>query len=487
MGDLMLWDSWRRIDPALHRFVGFTGFDPAKRVLARMRLSDATPAMSLVHDALFVPISVAAPDIWATGGVMTGAGDAIPCLREKWEDHEEYLGFREPVDVEPVEVIDGEVLYLGWLFDSFGHLLLESLARIWALAHVDPDTPVVFQYVPGHVPQPHVFALLDLFGLRRERILLPSGPVRIRRLLMPDPMLLTRSIVHERAGEPYRAVAERIADGAPLSEQPLYFSRRMLPASQRAHIGEAALEEVLRDNGFRVEYPERLPLVEQIRLAATHRTLVTSTGSASHLAFFARPGAEMHIFCYGDLLEHHIVTSEMVNLPTTYLHHLHGVHYPCSALAFDLQAATAFLADAGLLPRRSLIPYLPTDLDTSPEHAEAWLFTFYLQFARSMPPSDAKVKARLDTLLDRVRPTAWPVFVAMAAMPEHTSGAEAETAMRRYAAALAGETDALRRERHRASVLALLPHALARCTPETRVLAQEATDRFLPATRSVAE
>ena len=40
--------------------------------------------------------------------------------------------------------IDEEVVYLGWLFDHFGHFLMQSLARIWFLTEVSPSVRVIF-------------------------------------------------------------------------------------------------------------------------------------------------------------------------------------------------------------------------------------------------------------------------------------------------------------------------------------------------------
>jgi hypothetical protein len=476
----MLQDSLRRIDPTLHHFVGFPDRqeDPTHPLRwLHQRLSDAPPVIQVVHDALFAPPAFDRPDMWASGGIMTADGILLPLVRERWEGREEFLGLTEAEPAEPASTIDGDAIYLGWLFESFGHFLLESVARLWALPHLPPDLPVLFHFHAGVTPGEHLFELLEIFGVARERIILPQAPVRVRRLLMPEALVLSKTIVHERAGEPYRAVAARLPGDAPMSDQPLYLSRRLVGAGQREVIGEEILEGILREHGWLVVSPETLPVAEQIRLAATHRVLMTTTGSASHLGFFARPGAEMHILCYPNLLEHHIVTSEVAALPTWYLNVLRGARHPVTALAIDLRATISHLIAAGLLPPGALAADLPASLESSPAFEEAWLFGLYIRWWDGIPPH---LVAHAATLRDRLRPSAWPVFVAMATLPpDRISDAEADDAMQRYAAALANERDELRLLRHQEIVQRILPNALRRCSPTTRDLALSVTGRVL--------
>ena len=46
-----------------------------------------------------------------------------------------------PVQSSAVTTLPGRYLYLGWYFNHYGHFLLESLARCWALSEPasDPD------------------------------------------------------------------------------------------------------------------------------------------------------------------------------------------------------------------------------------------------------------------------------------------------------------------------------------------------------------
>ena len=68
-----------------------------------------------------------------------------------------------------VRVLSGRYLYLGWYFNHYGHFILESLGRSWAVQ----ETPVVDCYImhlhaAGGRPSPHLLAFAASHGERSE-------------------------------------------------------------------------------------------------------------------------------------------------------------------------------------------------------------------------------------------------------------------------------------------------------------------------------
>ncbi|MFM9107041.1 MAG: glycosyltransferase family 61 protein [Chloroflexota bacterium] len=475
----MLWSERRPVDPGNHRFVGFTEEDHLAGLLGHnVQVGVASPEIALHRDVLYSPPDLFAPDIWATGGLMTASGDLIPLVRTWRTDYEDLLGLTAPAAREPLRVIEGDVVYLGWLFDAFGHLVLESLARVWALDLLPPTIPVLFHYWPNQQPPERVLEWLAIFGIGRERILIPEGPVLFRDLLIPDPMHLITSLVHEHAGLPFRAAARRITGDALPCDQPVYFSRTNLPATQRAIAGEAALEAVLRDNGFLIVHPETLSAAEQIRIAASHRTLVACKGGAAELFAFASPGSTAHLLCARPALEVNLVVSGIAGIRAVYHNVLRWRGSPLAAARLALDEAIAGLAADGLLPDLSRAPYLPGDADLDADFDELWLYGI---LTRHMP-LDAEVLALAEPLVPSLRPTAWPVFAALAAhMPDaRLSPAQADALMTFFTDALIEEPDANRRWRYAAQVRDLAGAALARCTPPVQTRARDAIAAQLP-------
>jgi len=377
-----------------------------------------------------------------------------------------------------MEVVDGDVLYLGWLFDNFGHRLIESLARIWALDLVPATTPVLFHYWPGWQLPAAAVEALALFGISRDRVVIPERPTIFRSLLIPDPLVNLNTIVHERAGEIFRAVADRIVGHDAPGDQPLYLSRSALSGRQRAIAGEAAFEDLLRDNGFQIVHPERLPLAEQIRRVASHRTIAACNGSACHLLFFARPGARVHLLGHRPLLEPNVLTFQAASLRAVYHNALHWRVNAMIGARLDFPAAIAALSEEGLLPRRARMPYLPDDAWLEAEFEESWLFNFLL----TPLLEHAETREAADAMIRRLTPARWPVFIALAArMPaEWMEDRQADALLALFAAALSEEPDASRRFRYAEPVRALAPAALARSSPETQALARAAIDALLP-------
>ena len=84
-------------------------------------------------------------------GVFDASGACIPesLLRRTYMKESESSTVGHPTDFGPASTdYEGPAIYLGPLLDSFGHFLLESLARAW-LAEQHPETPLVWSREVG--------------------------------------------------------------------------------------------------------------------------------------------------------------------------------------------------------------------------------------------------------------------------------------------------------------------------------------------------
>ena len=163
---------------------------------------------------------------------------------------------------------------------------MESLTRTWILDEIDPSTKVVF-----HTKLPRIASgqkplsaatqrILKLFGISLDRIIFPQDPTRLRRVIVPESLHELSYGSHEQFPRRYRQVASKIAGDVTPTEQPVYLSRRLLPSHLRQIVGEFELEEVLRDNGFLIAYPETMRFVDPIALMNQHDDNFTTAGSA---------------------------------------------------------------------------------------------------------------------------------------------------------------------------------------------------------------
>lgn len=188
------------------------------------------------------------------------------------------------------------VVYLGWAFGHFGHFVLESLARLWALRELGALPVVMYQPERG-LPRAHR-DLLALGGAGRGRLRVQRHAVRYAETIVPQPAYTLGEAAHPRFAEMFRAHAGRGNGRAGRRAGSLvYLSRSLLDASRRLLVGEQALEAWLLRNDVTVVRPEHVTIDEQADLLRRSSDVLTPQGSAAHLAVLGSPSTRWHILC----------------------------------------------------------------------------------------------------------------------------------------------------------------------------------------------
>lgn len=199
-----------------------------------------------------------------------------------------------PVRIEvpsPLPVHAGTILYLGVFWAHFGHFLMDSMSRFWALDGAPPADKLLFLGNAGDAYKKHSYSLavFEALGLNAEKLLRLDHPVLIRSVLAPEPSIQHAFRIYDNHDFAHlkvaRAVLERSA-GNEFDSARVYLSRSRLPPGLRRLVGEEQLEQRLRDRGFTILYPERLSLAEQIVLFNRAGHIAGSVGSAFHNALF---------------------------------------------------------------------------------------------------------------------------------------------------------------------------------------------------------
>ncbi|WP_444451815.1 glycosyltransferase family 61 protein [Rhodobacter capsulatus] len=238
-----------------------------------------------VPQALVVPATVA--DMVQPMGVFDAEGAYV---------HEGVLwrGRRLMVEPEPrpepVAELPGRWIWGGVLLNHFGHFLVESTPRLWALdalkGAVDGFVFTVKREtieVEGELKlQPFQRLFFDLLGIDVPiRIL--AQPTRVECLEVPGQGFGLGAIA---AGtEPFRAFFQsRFArDIAPQGAEKLYISRSALGASRGGVLGEDRIEAALAAAGYEIFHPQKHSLEAQIAHYKAARQVVALDGSALHM------------------------------------------------------------------------------------------------------------------------------------------------------------------------------------------------------------
>ncbi len=187
---------------------------------------------------------------------------------------------------EPIVDLPGHHLFAGHFRRHFGHFLVESTARLWALDQ-EPSVDSIL-YLPyrgdtdrGIDTHDDFFALLGITAPRRVY----AGVLRVEELIVPE---LGFGWGDRYAGSPaYRAFIQgRLAHIKAQGSDRLYISRAKLRPERGGVLGEPLIEAALSEAGFEVFYPERHPVAVQIARYKAARQIVALDGSALHLAAF---------------------------------------------------------------------------------------------------------------------------------------------------------------------------------------------------------
>lgn len=207
-----------------------------------------------------------------------------------------------PIDMRPrLPVLPRRVIEVGFWCGivglHYGHMIADFGMRIVDSAAADPNLPLIFSLpdVPGFVPPPYFWEMIDVLGVDRGRIVLVTEPVIVgtlhvfaqaERLYGGGPSAAHLDRMDRLLGN--RAVTRK-------NIACLYVSRaRVLRGGQIA--GESYIEEVLGRLGVEIFHPEAHSVAAQIAIYARAQRLIFSEGSAVHtLQLVGRLGADVAI------------------------------------------------------------------------------------------------------------------------------------------------------------------------------------------------
>ncbi|MBE1286060.1 MAG: DUF563 domain-containing protein [Rhodobacteraceae bacterium] len=239
-------------------------------------------SMTTLHDAIVVP--PVESQFVQEAGILHADGRYCPegALWRKYR----------PITTEPSmpaqidETLPGRWLWGGVLWAHFGHFLVESASRMWALSHLDkpvdgilfiPKRPKVGEEVRGFHR--------EYFGLMQPGLPVKAtaNPVRVEELVVPGQGFGLGKII---AGTPkYRAAVHRdfARDVKPDGPEKIYISRSKLGLGKGGLLGEERLEEYLGRDGYEVFHPQEHSLTEQLARYKAARKVVAADGSALHM------------------------------------------------------------------------------------------------------------------------------------------------------------------------------------------------------------
>lgn len=212
--------------------------------------------------------------------------------------------FRRPDDVlAQAEPLAGTFVHLDpHVPEHFGHAMTEQLSHLWGWRRARDLDPDVRALVMGHEGRPlpsWQVELLEAGGVPADALVVPSGPVRVERLLACSPAYTIGAFAHPEILGTWDRVGASLAGRAAPDDGSGPVRRVFLTRThgKRACRNRGQVERWFVDAGFRVVEPETLPLAEQVRLVRDAEVVAGFAGSAMfHIALARRP---LHVIVIG--------------------------------------------------------------------------------------------------------------------------------------------------------------------------------------------
>ncbi len=313
----------------------------------------------------------------------------------------------------PVETLDESLVWGGFLPAHHGHFIIDSLARLWrwpvpgarrlaCIGKPDEYNPVMWD-------------MLAKAGVPRDAILMLERPTRVRELIVPYPS----SLCYAMSSDAWSATVRRVGDAAVpgrlrRSSQPLYLSRSRFATTgyARGVAGEAVLEQVLRQAGFAVAYPEELDLPQAVALVRGHETVVAQLGSALHWTAFAEAAPRIIGIAATPVPPSYLLSDSAIGAEADYIWgpnagiaapEVPGVDAAQRSVALDVAAVVGGLESLGLLRPGTAIPPAGRRPRVEAQYLRYW-HRILGEYARKRPEdatfsaAQAEVAARLARL-----------------------------------------------------------------------------------------
>ncbi len=268
-------------------------------------------------------------------GVLTSSGLPVrqsTVVVKEWD-------YVSPLRINPstvkINYVDADVIYFSIPQSHFGHILTGTMAFAYILLD-DRYKNHKIAFIDNK-PNEAELILLEHLGIARDNVITITEYTQFKSVvvvkpslriswiplkLIPKKILLRILRINIEFIDTFRVIAKKFYDtgtGNTQSPNKIYFSRKCFPSN---HITcEDRFERVFEENGFKIYYPEQLPLDEQIRLVANADVYACIQGTLEHHSLFMKDGAALVVMSRSsERTERQVLINRLqTNLKHTYL------------------------------------------------------------------------------------------------------------------------------------------------------------------------
>lgn len=210
-------------------------------------------------------------------------------IRESLQTRRNKSQFIPKFNHNDIPYVDEDVVFIGNVNPFFGHFLLEHMNRLYALMDKEyKNRKVVLINDKGLEKIPnYIFNFIELFGIKRDNIIILDTTTQFKSVCVPSQGFNARLYTSDSFAQTFDRIAKNIPDEEICDK--IYVSRAQLDKLHKT-LGEEKVQSVFEKNGFKIIYPEKLPLASQIALVKNCKVLAGCAGTALHLALFMKKG-----------------------------------------------------------------------------------------------------------------------------------------------------------------------------------------------------
>jgi hypothetical protein len=206
-------------------------------------------------------------------------------------------------NLDNIETYHGEVYYGGNLKEHFGHFIQEYLSRcvkyknlikrnVNAKLCLTGDSNQTWDTIPSYIKE-----ILNFFGFDKTNVLLVNKPLICKKLFTtPQEEYLGKK---EFTSLDYIDILDKNFKPKPKKERSgmFFISRKNVSYDKGGLLGESYIEELLKKLNYKIIYPEKISVREQIEIYSSASKLIFVEGSAIHgLQLLGRNEVDVTIF-----------------------------------------------------------------------------------------------------------------------------------------------------------------------------------------------
>lgn len=220
-------------------------------------------------------------------------GEFVPFTSKRRFNRNEYSVPVSPISVEETEMeyYDEEVVYIGFLRGHWGHFLVDSSVRLWALDLPECVGKRILVKIEGM--EEFYSKLFTLLHVDQSRILQLNKGARFRKVLVPELSYFPGKYITKDFLTPFKKISDNIFMNKAVYEK-IYLSRVHF-AKGKKELGEELIQKIFEENGFHILYPEELSYEEQVWYYKNCKKMVTTNGTIAHNVVYADKDVELTI------------------------------------------------------------------------------------------------------------------------------------------------------------------------------------------------